>query len=126
MYRSNNRRGSTQTLDQSIRDGGKTCLQYRQTISINSLSIQSYNTGLPNCAQISTSLEIVCVAIERWLVLSQRTALSSLELHGEGPGVWISVVRRRYQELKGNRLPFILSKQKLRGSQGVDRLSGLF
>jgi len=92
MYRSNNGRGSIRTLDQNIREGGKTCLQYRLTISINILSIQSYNTGLPNSAQISTSLQIVCVAIERWLVLSQRTASSSSELCGEGPLVCLAWV----------------------------------
>jgi len=36
MYRSNNGRESPQTLDQNIKEEGKTCLQSRPTISINS------------------------------------------------------------------------------------------
>jgi len=40
------------------------------------LNTQLYNTVVSNSAQISTSLEIMCVAVERWLVLSQRTALT--------------------------------------------------
>jgi len=65
----------------------------------NSLSIHSNNTGLPTSAQISTSLEIVCVAIKRWLVLSQQTASSSSELRGEGPLVHLALPIWRWSVL---------------------------
>jgi len=50
------------------------------------LNTQSYNIGLPNYAQISTLMEIVCVVIT-WFSLSQRTALSPAGLRVDGPMV---------------------------------------
>jgi len=73
MYRSNNGWEST-----DFRSKHKGRRQNVFTISSDNTNKQSYNTVLSNYAKISTSLEIVCVAIERGLVLSQRTASSKV------------------------------------------------
>jgi len=54
-----------------VREGGKE--GRRQNVFTilpdNIKQLNTYNIALSNYAQISTSLEIVCVAVERWLVL---------------------------------------------------------
>jgi len=70
-------------------------------------------TTLPDLTSMTGAVSLELQAA-LWLACS-----SSAGLRVDGPGLSSSWC----QELKGNRLPFILSKLKLGGSQGIDRCS---